>query len=102
MKCEVCETYAMVRGDDYNYCPICGEPLTPPVPLTLEQLRERSGKPVWIQDIECPERSCWRLCYWDRGKYLVLVATSQTGYLLDEYGEYWVAYDREPKEEAPL
>lgn len=47
--------------------------LTPPnEPLTLEELREMNEVPVWIQNLEEPAKSQWRLLYWDRGKYLVL------------------------------
>lgn len=70
----------------------------PNEPLTLEQLREMNEEPVWVQDLEEPEKSQWRLLYWDRGKYLVLQGISVHGYLLDEYGETWLAY-RRPKEE---
>lgn len=102
--CEYCKQKWWVDPNNFtathpNFCLKCGTPLTPPVPLSLEQLRDIDGDPVWICDIECQERSCWRLCYWDIGKYLVMVAVSQTGYLLDEYGETWVAYTRKPAEE---
>ena len=65
-------------------------------PLTLEELRKMDGKPVWVQDLEYPDKSQWRLCYWDRGKYLVLQGISTQGYLLEDYGEIWVAYAYEP------
>ena len=64
--------------------------------LTLEQLREMDGEPVWIQNIEEPDKSQWRLCHWDRGKYLVLQGISVKGYLLEEYGESWLAYAYPP------
>lgn len=66
------------------------------VPLTLEQLRGMGGKPVWINDLGKLERSGWRLLYWDRGKYLVLLAKSATGYLLEDYGKTWIAYAYPP------
>lgn len=65
-------------------------------PLTMEQLREMGGQPVWIQNIEEPDKSQWRLCHWDRGKYLVLQGISVKGYLLEEYGESWLAYAYPP------
>lgn len=71
--------------------------LTPPnEPLTLEQLREMNEEPVWVKNLEEPEKSQWRLLYWDRGKYLVLQGISVRGYLLEEYGESWLAYRRPP------
>lgn len=61
-------------------------------PLTLEQLRQMDGQPVWVEDFLRPERSAWRLIYWDRGKYFVLIAKTEIAYLLDEYGKTWAAY----------
>lgn len=47
--------------------------LTPPnEPLTLEELWEMNEEPVWVQNLEEPGKSQWRLLYWDRGKHLVL------------------------------
>lgn len=72
--------------------------LTPPnEPLTLEELREMNEVPVWVQNLEEPAKSQWRLLYWDRRKYLVLQGISVRGYLLEEYGESWLAYRRSPE-----
>lgn len=73
------------------------EAAQPNEPLTLEQLREMNEKPVWVQNLEEPTKSQWRLLYWDRGKYLVLQGISVRGYLLEEYGESWLAYRRPPE-----
>lgn len=64
--------------------------------LTPEELREMDGKPVWVENIESPEESQWRLCYWDIGKYLVLHGISLKGYLIEKYGKTWFAYSAEP------
>lgn len=72
---------------------------TPNEPLTLEELREMNEVPVWIQNLEEPAKSQWRLLYWDRGKYLVLQGISVRGYLMEEYGESWLAYRRPPEGE---
>ena len=76
-------------------------PPLPPLnePLTLEELREMNEVPVWIQNLEEPAKSQWRLLYWDRGKYLVLQGISVRGYLMEEYGESWLAYRRPPEGE---
>ena len=68
-------------------------------PLTLEELWEMNEEPVWIQNLEEPAKSQWRLLYWDRGKYLVLQGISVRGYLMEEYGESWLAYRRPPEGE---
>ena len=61
-------------------------------PLAAEQLQGIDGQPVWIKDLKTPECSGWRMIYWDRGKYLVLIAKSIQGYILEEYGKTWLAY----------
>lgn len=65
-------------------------------PLTIDELHEMDGKPVWIENLENPEKSQWRLCHWDRGKYLVLQGISIQGYLLEDYGVSWIAFESEP------
>lgn len=60
------------------------------------QLRKMDGQPVWIQNIEEPDKSQWRLCHLDRGKYLILQGISVRGYLIEEYGESWLAYAYTP------
>ena len=77
--------------------------LTPPnEPLTLEELREMNEEPVWIQNLEEPTKSQWRLLYWDREKYLVLQGISVRGYLLEEYGESWLAYRCPPEKKDKI
>ena len=74
--------------------------LDPPnEPLTLEQLREMNNEPIWVQNLEETDKSQWRIIHWDRGKYIVLQGISARGYLLDEYGESWIAYRRPPEGE---
>jgi hypothetical protein len=46
----------------------------PNSPLTLDELRKMNGEPVWVEDLEKPVDSEWKICYWDRGKYLVLTS----------------------------
>ena len=71
-------------------------------PQTLEKLREMNEVPVWIQNLEEPAKSQWRLLYWDRGKYLVLQGISVQGYLLEEYGESWLAYRCPPEKKDKI
>lgn len=71
-------------------------------PLTLEELREMNEVPVWIQNLEEPAKSQWRLLYWDRGKYLVLQGISVRGYLMEEYGESWLAYRCPPEKKDKI
>ena len=61
-------------------------------PLTLEQLRRMDGCPVWVEDLRGDRKSEWKIIYWDREKYLTFASHSEDGFILDEYGETWVAY----------
>lgn len=66
-------------------------------PLTIDRLHQLNGQPVWIEDLEYPEKSQWRLIYWDRQKYLALLSKSLNGgYLIEEYGRTWLAYASKP------
>ena len=73
--------------------------LTPPnEPLTLEQLREMDGEPVWIVDIGGRN---WYGPGWaivDRENNLVRTVKNWNPVFFEKYGERWLAY-RRPKEE---
>lgn len=74
-------------------CPCCGQPILTNDPLTLEQLREMDGEPVWLSgaalnkyDVyrgECP--SGWADFYWGPLSF-------------GSYGKTWQAYRRKPEE----
>lgn len=102
--CEKCGTLALTKAVSPQVAAnltLRQPTLTPPnEPLTLEELRGMNEVPVWIQNLEEPAKSQWRLLYWDRGKYLVLQGISVRGYLMEEYGESWLAYRRPPEGEA--
>ena len=71
---------------------------TPNEPLTLEQLREMDGEPVWFVDIKGRK---WYPPGWaivDRDNCLVRLAKSWNPIFFEKYGEWWLAY-RRPKEE---
>lgn len=46
-------------------------------PLTLEQLGQMDGQPVWVEDLDMQELSAWRLIYWVHVKCLVLISKTQ-------------------------
>lgn len=83
----------------YFFPKIIGEipTITPPpnAPLTLKELREMEGEPVWVEFSKCPEASGWmlisaiRYCVYD-------------GMLGDcdfvNCGKTWLAYRRKPEE----
>ena len=67
-------------------------------PLTIEQLREMDGEPVWIVDVG-PHK--WYGPGWaivDRDNCLVRTAKNWNPVFFERYGERWLAY-RRPKEE---
>ena len=67
-------------------------------PLSLEQLREMEGEPVWIVDVG-PHK--WYGPGWaivDRDNCLVRTVKNWNAVFFEKYGERWLAY-RRPKEE---
>ena len=75
--------------------------LSPPnEPLTLEQLREMDGEPVWIVDIGGRN---WYGPGWaivDRENNLVRTVKNWNPVFFEKYGERWLAYRRPPEGEA--
>lgn len=75
--------------------------LTPPnEALTLEQLREMDGEPVWIVDIGCRK---WYGPGWaivDRENNLVRTAKNWNPVFFERYGESWLAYRYQPEGET--
>lgn len=68
-------------------------------PLTLEELRNMDDVPVYIQDLYGEGRDGWHIISWDStrsGRYLVLTSKNCNGFLIDEYGESWLAYAQKP------
>ena len=66
----------------------------PNEPLTLEQLREMDGEPVWIVDIKGRK---WYPPGWaivDRENCLVRLVKSWNPIFFEKYGEWWIAYRR--------
>ena len=62
-------------------------------PLTLEELRQMEGEPVWVNHWHGGE---WIIVYWD---YVRRIAYTRQACLHEhEYGETWIAYRNKPKE----
>ena len=71
----------------------------PNEPLTLEQLREMEGEPVWIVDVG-PHKWCgpgWAIV--DRDNCLVRTVKNWNAVFFESYGERWLAYRRPPEGE---
>ena len=77
--------------------------LTPPnEPLTLEQLREMDGEPVWIVDVG-PHK--WYGPGWaivDRDNCLVRTAKNWNPVFFEKYNELWIAFRRPPEGEEEI
>lgn len=79
-----------------------------PKPLTLEQLKERAGKPVWVKltnnrtyyiDKITENFETW--CFVECKSQCFKIRTPQSNLLEryeEGYGTTWIAYDHEPKE----
>ena len=70
---------------------------TPNEPMTLEQLREMDGEPVWIVDVG-PHK--WYGPGWaivDRDNCLVRTVKNWNAVFFEKYGERWLAYCRPPE-----
>lgn len=64
-----------------------------PAPLTLEELLQMEGEPVWVKHWHGGE---WIIVYWD---YVERIAYTRKACLhKHEYGEKWIAYRNKPKE----
>lgn len=68
--------------------------LPPNVPLTLDELREMDGEPVWGAFSEGSGR--YMIIQWHNSEFF---KTFECGFLLlEEYGKTWLAYRRKPEE----
>ena len=81
--------------------------LTPPnEPLTIEQLREMDGEPVWCKWLLPEDRAI------EQGKWFIVISGDKAGLeikrpaeygchfcKIDDYGKTWLAYRRPPEGE---
>lgn len=100
MNCENCDSHFTVllltEEAENKYCPVCGEPLAQPEPLTLEQLKQMDGGPVWSIGIgEYDYAFGWALPNSEEDQ---AYANDGATWAYDEYGITWVAYTSQPKE----
>ena len=73
----------------------------PNEPLTLEQLREMDGEPVYVVPKDKPAH-CGGWCgvtVWkcDRYSYVSLLRDADSGWGFEKYGKTWIAYRRPPE-----
>lgn len=78
---------------------IVTEEAPPNAPLTLEELREMDGEPVWIQHLGENKGSRWRIIKYSSDASLHVEDSYPALYYgLDTYGFLWNAYRRKPEE----
>lgn len=71
-------------------------------PLTLEELREMDGEPVWVVTGSAINagRGFWDICdWWDKNTVMFPYSGEQPR--VDDYGITWTAYRRKPEEVSP-
>ena len=99
--CPLCTdgAYSTMGGKLFDTAEEAINALTPPnEPLTLEQLREMDGEPVYVHNLFPAKRKFewqWALVCKERGN---AEATTYTYRFLD-YGKTWIAYRRPPEGE---
>lgn len=67
----------------------------PNEPLTLPELQEMDGKPVWIKCIPYPDLSCWGIRY----RYGDCVDGYHAIFRDENYNKTWLAYRQKPEDE---
>jgi hypothetical protein len=72
-----------------------------PKPLSLAELKERVGKPVYVVSWDVIHVEGWNIYYgpsrFDKSKHILVFSDASDKYS-PEYGKTWIAYDHEPKE----
>lgn len=105
-------SYRFPKDRQFNFCPMCGEALSEEKPLTLEELLERDGKPVWVRRgdenegwafVDDDERQCVMFpfeSYITHTLQFFSYAENCGGFIReDEWTDRsWLAYAHKPKE----
>lgn len=68
-------------------------------PLTLEELKEMDGEPVWVQSPGIPEYGSWRIVAGVDTEDGARTLYCFGDYTCRDYGKVWLAYRRPPKED---
>ena len=72
----------------------------PNEPMTLEQLREMDGEPVWVQTPGIPQYGRWVIVAGIDTNDGQKTLYCQGDYTCRNYGQDWLAYRRPPEGEA--
>lgn len=83
-----------VSADEYWDDLAVRMPLPPGAPLTLEQLREIDGEPVWVSQPDDVLSPFWGVVDAENG----FVSNYLYAASFEDYGTEWIAYRRRPEE----
>lgn len=93
--CEMCGTIGPEKAVEFDAIEAWNRRAKPPnAPLTLDELRQMEGEPVWIHAPEIPQRRGWAIVegFDDEAMYVAYAELT-----LDGYGKYWWAYRHKPE-----
>lgn len=79
---------------------IKAEFMLPNGPMTLEELLEMNGEPVWIELIvgTVGQKNGWAICYFDSVSAAATQRWANRVLWYEDYGKTWLAYCRKPSE----
>ncbi len=78
-----------------------------PKPLTIEELRQMDGEPVWVANLRTPDQSEYCVIFFDTESYKIygdkfgtaaIPGIENTWYPFKTYEKEWLAYRHKPKE----
>ena len=77
-----------------------------PAPLTIEELRQMDGEPVYVSDLQRPKESEYCIIHandkyghGDKDRSAQISGCECFWYDFETYGDTWIAYRHKPKEE---
>lgn len=78
-----------------------------PAPLTIEELRQMDGEPVYVSDLQRPKESEYCIIHandkyghGDENRSAQISGCECFWYDFETYGDTWIAYRHKPKEET--
>jgi hypothetical protein len=70
-------------------------------PLTLDELLQMNGEPVWVENLQMKPLSSYGIVSIDEEPYSY-VSAPLADYSLSDYGGTWIAYRRKPNEDLEV
>ena len=99
VRCKHCRIVSLVEARNPNEAAEkvshCAAPENKP--LTLEQLRQMDGEPVWVKEIDGTGCVEWTIIDIGAQTEMLKALSPDTGYKEYNYGKTWLAYRRPPE-----